>query len=93
MVQNFAARVVLGLKKFDHLSEGRRSVKWLNVSEFLFNDLVFKCLNGLAPSYLVDYFITPSATHNRNLKTEFWRLEPSTLPVVSRATRFLLSRS
>ena len=67
-VQNFAARIVLGLKKFDHISEGRTSLKWLNVSEILFNDLVlvFKCLNGLAPSYLVDYFITPSATHNRN---------------------------
>ena len=94
MVQNFAARVVLGLKKFDHISEGRTSLKWLNLSEILFNDLVlvFKCLNGLAPVYLVDYFLTPSATHNRNFK-KVWRLEPSTLPVVSRATRFLLSRS
>ena len=70
MVQNFAARVVLGLKKFDHISEGRTSLKWLNLSEILFNDLVlvFKCLNGLASVYLVDYFLTPSATHNRNLR-------------------------
>ena len=55
MVQNFAARVVLGLKKYDHISEGRTSLKWLNLSEILFKDLVlvFKCLNGLAPrSYL-----------------------------------------
>ena len=66
----------------------------MNVSKILFKDLVliFKCLNGLASVYLVDYFITPSATHNRNFK-KVWRLEPSTLPVVSRATRFLLSRS
>ena len=69
--QNFAARLVLGLKKFDHISEGRRSLKWLNVSEkILFNDLVlvFKCLNGLAPGYLADYFITRLANHSRNLR-------------------------
>ena len=70
-MQNFAARLVLGLKKFDHISEGRRSLKWLNVSEkILFNDLVlvFKCLNGLAPGYLADYFITRLAIHGRNLR-------------------------
>ena len=38
LVQNFAARVVLGLKKFDHIFQGRRSLKWLDVSEnVLFN--------------------------------------------------------
>ena len=70
-MQNFAARLVLGLKKFDHISEGRRSLKWLNVSDkILFNDLVlvFKCLNGLAPGYLADYFITRLAIHSRNLR-------------------------
>ena len=49
MVQNFVARVVLGLKKFDDISQGRRSLKWLDVKEkVLFNDLVlvFKCVNG-----------------------------------------------
>ena len=42
----------------------------MNVSKILFKDLVLvKCLNGLAPrSYLVHYFITRSATHNRNLR-------------------------
>ena len=54
LVQNFAARVVLGLRKFDHISQGRRCLRWLDVTEkVLFNDLVlvFKCLNGLAPDY------------------------------------------
>ena len=51
----FVARVVLGLKRFDHISQERRSLKWLDVTEkVLFNDLVlvFKCVNGLAPDYL-----------------------------------------
>ena len=69
LVQNFAARVVLGLKKFDHISQGRRSLKWLDVTEkVLFNDLVFKCVNGLTPDYLGKYFIKHSAVHNKNTR-------------------------
>ena len=71
LVQNFAARVVLGLKKFDHISQGRRSLKRLDVTEkVLFNDLVlvFKCVNGLAPVYLGRYFIKRSAVHNKNTR-------------------------
>ena len=46
----FTARIALCLRTYDRISEGSRSLKWLNVSEkFLFKDLVlvFKCLNGL----------------------------------------------
>ena len=71
LVQNFAARVVLGLEKFDHISQGRRSLKLLHVTEkVLFNDLVlvFKCVNGLAPDYLGKYFIKRSAVHNKNTR-------------------------
>ena len=50
LVQNFAARVVLRLWKFEHISLGRRSLGWLDVTEkILFNDLVLalKCVNRL----------------------------------------------
>ena len=50
LVQNFAARVVLGLWKFEHISLGRRSLGWLDVTEkILLNDLVLalKCVNRL----------------------------------------------
>ena len=70
-MQNFAARVVLGLRKFDHISQGQRSLGWLHVTEkILFNDLVlaFKCVNGLAPDYLIKYFVKRSAVHNRNTR-------------------------
>ena len=41
LAKNFAPRIVLGLKKFAHVSLGRRSLKWLNVYEkILFSDLV-----------------------------------------------------
>ncbi|CAH3120264.1 unnamed protein product, partial [Pocillopora meandrina] len=71
LVQNFAARVVLELRKFDHISQGQRSLGWLDVTEkILFNDwiLAFKCVNGLAPDYLIKYFIKRSAVHDRNTK-------------------------
>ena len=50
LVQNFAARVVLRLWKFEHISRGRRSLGWLDVTEkILSNDLVLalKCVNRL----------------------------------------------
>ena len=71
LVQNFSARVVLGLRKFDHISQGQRSLGWLDVTgKILFNDLVlaFKCVNGLAPDYLIKYFVKHSAVHYRNTR-------------------------
>ena len=47
LVQNFAARIVLGLKKFDHISQGIRSLNWLPVNDKLYlNDaiMMFKCI-------------------------------------------------
>ena len=71
LVENFASSVVLGLKQFDHISRGRRSLKWLDLTEkVVFNDLVlvFKCVNGLAPDYLGKYFNKRSAVHNKNTR-------------------------
>ena len=71
LVKNFAARIVFGLRKFDHISQGRRSLRWLDVTKkVLFNDLVltYRCVNGLAPDYLGKYFVKRSAVHNRNTR-------------------------
>ena len=41
LVQNFAARIVLGLRKFDHISQGIRSLNWLPVCDRLYlNDAI-----------------------------------------------------
>ena len=41
LVQNFAARIILGLRKYDHISAGLRSFRWLNVKQRLkVNDAV-----------------------------------------------------
>ena len=55
LVQNYAYRIITGLKKYDHTSEALRSLKWLDVKEkLLFNDLVmvYRCMNDLTPDYL-----------------------------------------
>ncbi|CAB4022194.1 Hypothetical predicted protein, partial [Paramuricea clavata] len=71
LVQNFAARIVLGLRKYDHISEGIQSLKWLNVKDTLFlNDavMVHKCLHGKVPAYLSDKFMPRSAIHSRSTR-------------------------
>ena len=55
LVQNFAARLFSGKRKFDHISPTLRKLKLLPVSDILhMRDAVqmYKCVNGLAPHYL-----------------------------------------
>ena len=71
LVQNFAARIILGLRKYDHISAGLRSLRWLNVKQRLMvNDAVMmhKCLKGLSPSYLSDKFSTRATVHDRQTR-------------------------
>jgi hypothetical protein len=59
-VQNAAARLISGTRKFDHISPVLRDLHWLPVSKritFKLAMLVHKCLNGKAPSYLADVCI------------------------------------
>ena len=59
LIHNFAARVVLDLRKYDYTSQGQRSLRWLDVMEkVLFKDFV------LAFKYL----IKRSAVHSKNTK-------------------------
>ena len=66
--QNYACRIVAGLRKYDHVSEALKSLKWLNVREnLLFNDLVmvYKYLKNLAPGYLHGRFQYRAKTRQR----------------------------
>ena len=68
LVQNFAAHIVLGLRKYDHISQGIRSLNWLAVKDRLFfNDvaMVFKCINNLVLEYLAKKFVTQPCIHSR----------------------------
>ena len=65
-VQNFAARIVTGSKKFDDITLVLRRLKWLPVAkQLVLRDAVmtFKCLNNMAPQYLSSVFCKRSSVH------------------------------
>ena len=56
-IQNIAARLVSGSRKFDHVTPVLRDLHWLPVRQriqFKILTLTFKALNGLGPEYLMD---------------------------------------
>ena len=71
LVQNFAGRIVLGLRKYYHISKSLKSPKWLSVSDKLFlydSIMVHKFMNGRDPGYLMDKFTRRSEVHDRNMR-------------------------
>ena len=71
LIQNYAARIISGVKKFDHISPTISALGWLPIKEhLLYRDtlLMFKCINGQAPSYLCDKFKQRNQIHNRNTR-------------------------
>jgi len=70
-VQNVAARVVMRVKKYEHITPVLKSLHWLPVREridFKILLLVYKSLNGLAPSYLSELLSPYKPT--RKLRSE-----------------------
>ena len=55
-IQNFAARILSGTRKYEHITPVLNDLRWLSVPASLaFYDaiLTFKCLRGLTPMYLL----------------------------------------
>jgi len=69
-VINAAARLVLRVKKFDHISTMMRDEpQWIRIGErirFKLSSLMHKCLNNRAPPYLVDKIRPLSDDCNRS---------------------------
>ena len=60
LVQNFACRIVSGIRKYDHVTPKLKRLTWLPVSSQLYYRnaiLAFKCMCGRAPEYLSTFFI------------------------------------
>ena len=56
-VQNAAARIITGTRKYDHITPVLKELHWLPVKEridFKILLLTFKALNNMAPAYLKD---------------------------------------
>ena len=57
LVQNFAARVVLGFKKFDDISQAIKSLNWLPVNGRIYLSdavIMYKCINKPVHNYLFE---------------------------------------
>ena len=63
MVQNAAARIFSSTRKFDHISPVLASLHWLPVQYRILVLLVFKALNGQAPSHISDIIQLTTHTH------------------------------
>ena len=67
-VQNAAARFITGTRKYDHITPVLRNLHWLPVRQriiFKIVTLMYRCLNGLAPSYLAADCIVVSVMPGR----------------------------
>ena len=67
-VQNFAARIITKVRKFDHITPSLQELNWLPIELLLlYRDTImaYKCFNNLAPSYLTEKFVKRSDIHNR----------------------------
>ncbi len=60
LLQNSAVRVLLDLKKHDHITQGRKELHWLPIEarcKFKILTLTWKPLNNMAPTYINDLLI------------------------------------
>ena len=69
LVQNAAARLITGTRRFEHITPVLASRHWLPVKlriDFKIVLLTFKALHGLAPSYITELFLYKPAGNLRS---------------------------
>ena len=67
-IQNFAARIVCNIRKYDHVTPALKSLKWIPVKSNLYlrdSVMAYKCMTGLAPNYLCNQFISRGSISGR----------------------------
>ena len=67
-IQNAAARLVTGVRRWEHITPVLRRLHWLPVRSrivFKIATVVYKCLHGLAPLYLARHCIPLTEVHGR----------------------------
>ena len=72
-MQNFAFRLVTKASKYDHITPLLHQLQWLPVKSILLYKegvLAFKCVKGLAPSYLTARFNKRSTVHDKDTRNK-----------------------
>ena len=70
-VQNFAARIVSGSKKYDHISPILKDLRWLPVRQQLYFRhaiMAFKCMTGCAPDSLFSKYVQRTTITKRTMR-------------------------
>ena len=68
-VLNSAARLIFGLKRFDHITPALMDLHWLPYPQRITYKLcmiMFECLRGFVPAYLADYCTSTSSVSGRS---------------------------
>ena len=68
-IQNMACWVVLKLRKYDRVTEPMSTLHWLHIHEriqYKVTSIMFNCLRGNAPQYLID--LLPKRKNTRQLQ-------------------------
>ena len=71
-VQNFAAQIICGSRKFDHVTPLLKELQWLPIkSQLYLSDVVlaFKCITGSTPTYLSSMFLTRGEVSGRTTRS------------------------
>ena len=71
LIQNFACRIILGIKKFAHVSAARQSLGWRGVRQKLLLitvTMVYKCRTKQVPPYLCTLFHDRFSVSGRNTR-------------------------
>ena len=72
-IQNNAARVVSGSKKYDHITPVLKDLHWLPIRKrvgFRILILTFKCIHGCAPLYLRELLVKQANTRTLRSNTK-----------------------
>ena len=67
-VQNFAARIICNVRKYDHIASVLRKLRWLPVkTDLYYRDatLTCNCMTGKAPEHLTSSFVTKGSISGR----------------------------
>ena len=80
--QNFAARIVTGVRKYDHVSPALVRLNWVPLKERRLEhrlNFMHKCVNGAAPVYLSDCFRRNDEIHSYNTRNRLLLTLPRAL--------------
>ena len=90
-IQNMSCHIMQCLQKYNHILRPLKDLHWVKVLlriDFKLAILMFKCMQGIAPSYLVDLVLTPQ---NCPLRSASLALLPSIRCTTSRCHKWAFS--